>query len=202
MNKAIILGLVMAFATGAAQAAGDAAAGQAKAAACAGCHGTDGNSPAPNFPKLAGQHPSYIIKQLQEFKSGARKDTTNMMAPMVAGLSEQDMADLAAFFASQEDSGGSADAALVNAGEQIYRAGNSDKGLPSCMGCHGPNGAGNGASRFPNLSGQHATYSTKQLQDFRSGERANDPQLMMRNIAARMSDAEINAVASYLNGLR
>jgi cytochrome c553 len=201
MKKAIVLlGAIMALAINSAQAAGDAAAGQIKSAVCAGCHGVDGNSMAANFPKIAGQHQAYLVKQLTEFKSGARKDTTGMMTGMVAPLSEQDMHDLSAYFSTQAVTGGSADQALFSLGEQLYRGGSSN-GVSACLGCHGPSGNGNPAANFPTLSGQHADYITKQLQDFRSGARGNDPQNMMRNIATRMSDNEIKAVASYINGL-
>lgn len=202
MKKTIVLvSSLLMLGLGTAQAAGDAAAGQAKAAMCAACHGTDGNSVAANFPKLAGQHESYIIKQLQEFKSGVRKDTTGMMGAMVAALGEQDMADVAAYFSSQESKGGAADKALAKAGESLYRGGNSAKGLSACIGCHGPTGSGNPSAGFPRISGQHADYSAKQLQDFRKGDRANDPSAMMRTIAATMSDDEMKAVASYISGL-
>lgn len=202
MKKSIVLvGTLLLLGLGVARAEGDAAAGLEKSAMCAACHGVDGNSVAANFPKLAGQHNSYIIKQLSEFKAGTRKDTTGMMAAMVAALSEQDMADLAAYFSSQDNQGGSADSALVKAGEALYRGGDSKKGLAACAGCHGPSGAGNAASKFPMLSGQHADYTAKQLQDFRNGERNNDPSGMMRSIAAGMSDDEMKAVASYISGL-
>ena len=181
-------------------AAGDAAAGKTKAAACAACHGTDGNSANPEWPKLAGQHAPYLVKQLANFKAGDRKNA--MMAPMATPLSEQDMADLAAFFTSQTQNGGKADPALVAAGEKLFRGGNATTGVAACMGCHGPNGAGNPQANFPRLSGQHTAYTVNQLKTFRSGERANDAGKMMQNIAARMTDAEMQAVASYIEGLR
>lgn len=184
---------------GSAQAAGDAAAGKAKSATCAACHGADGNSAAPNFPKLAGQGESYLLKQLKDFKSGARKDPT--MTGMVAPLSEQDMENLAAYFASQKVSGGEADPKLVAEGQKVYRGGNPATGVPACIGCHGPTGAGNPAAHFPQLSHQHAAYVVKQLKDFRDGKRSNDAGQMMRNIASRMTDKEITAVASYVQGL-
>lgn len=180
-------------------AAGDAVAGKAKAAACAACHGADGNSANPDWPKLAGQHDNYLVKQLANFKAGDRKNA--MMAPMAAGLSEQDMADIAAFFSSQTQNGGKADPALVNAGEKLYRGGNATTGVAACMACHAPNGMGNPQANFPRLSGQHAAYIVLQLKAFRSGERANDAGKMMQNIAARMTDAEMQTVASYIEGL-
>lgn len=181
-------------------AAGDAAAGKTKAAACAACHGTDGNSANPEWPKLAGQHAPYLVKQLANFKAGER--TNAMMAPMAAPLSEQDMADLAAFFTSQTLAEGKVDPALVAAGEKLFRGGNATTGVAACMGCHGPNGVGNPQANFPSLSGQYAAYTVNQLKAFRSGERANDAGKMMQNIAARMTDAEMQAVASYIEGLR
>ena len=181
-------------------AAGDAAAGKAKSAACAGCHGPDGNAANPAWPKLAGQHAAYLAKQLKDFKEGkTRKDP--MMSGQVAGLSEQDMLDLAAFFASQTGTIGSADENLIQLGGNIYRGGNTTTKVAACMACHAPNGAGNPAAGFPRLAGQNAAYVAKALRDFRSGARSNDAGKMMRVIAGRMSDAEIDAVASYIQGL-
>jgi cytochrome c553 len=200
MHKVVaMLSLAVMFAAGAAQAAGDAAAGKTKAATCAACHGADGNSANPEWPKLAGQHQDYLLKQLKEFKSGERQNA--LMAGQVAALNEQDMADLAAYFASLEGSIGEADSAQVELGQSLYRAGNSRSGVAACAACHSPTGAGNPQAKFPRLSGQHATYTAIQLKAFRSGERANDAGQMMRNIAAKMTDAEIAAVAQYVQGL-
>lgn len=182
-------------------AAGDAAAGKAKAVMCASCHGADGNSVNPDWPKLAGQHAGYIAKQLADFKKGKERNNA-LMAGMVASLSEDDMANLAAYFASQTRTMGEADPALVDLGEKIYRGGNKTSGVAACMACHGPNGAGNPQAHFPALSGQHAKYVATQLKAFRSGARSNDAGAMMRNIAAKMTDQEIEAVASYVQGLR
>lgn len=181
-------------------AAGDKTAGKAKSAVCAACHGADGNSVNPEWPKLAGQHESYVYKQLQEFKSGSRQDA--LMAGQVAALSDQDMQDLAAFFASQTATEGQAKDENLELGEALYRGGNNSAGIAACMGCHAPNGNGNPMAKFPGLSGQHATYTIKQLKDFRSGTRANDAGKMMRNVAVRMTDAEIEAVANYISGLK
>lgn len=186
-------------AVGPAQAAGDAAAGKAKSAACAGCHGMDGNSANPLWPKLAGQHAGYLVKQLKDFKAGVRKDPT--MSPMAMPLGEQDMEDMAAYFSGQKVQTGKADPDLVALGERIYRGGNSATGVAACVGCHGPTGTGNPAAKFPALAGQHAAYVEKQLKAFRSGARSNDAGKMMRNIAAKMTDEEIKAVASYIQGL-
>ena len=182
-----------------AQAAGDVEAGKAKAQACFACHGVNGVSTNPAWPKLAGQGADYIAKQLADFKSGKR--TEPLMVAQVAGLSPQDMADLGAFFAAQKPDIGAADEKLVELGQKIYRGGNKETGVSACMGCHSPTGAGNPPAKFPRLGGQHAPYVVKALKDFRSGKRTNDPAKMMQNIAAHMSDAEIEAVASYVQGL-
>ncbi|HCU53537.1 MAG TPA: cytochrome c4 [Gammaproteobacteria bacterium] len=181
------------------QAAGNAAAGKAKSAVCAGCHGPDGNSAAPNFPKIAGMDGAYIAKQLEDFKKGVRKDP--MMAGMVAGLSRADMDNLGAYFASQKRNPGKAGGSAENikTAEKLYRGGSSAMSIPACMGCHGPAGAGIPA-RYPAVSGQHAAYSQKQLNDFKSGARSNDGGVM-GPIAARLSDADIKAVSEYMAGL-
>ena len=207
MNKLIVSLLLTLGITGAAVAAegpvkGDATAGQAKAAVCGACHGPDGNSPAPNFPKLAGQGERYLSKQMHDIKDGKR--TVLEMTGMLTNLNDQDLADLAAYFASQKGSVGAADPKLVARGEQLFRGGNLEKGLPACTGCHSPNGAGNAAASFPRLSGQHATYIAKQLTDFRKEEagRANDGDAMtMRTIARKLSDEDIAALSSYIQGL-
>lgn len=180
-------------------AAGDAGLGRAKAASCAGCHGEDGNSVSPEWPKLAGQGEAYIIKQLTNFKSGARQNA--IMNGMAAALSEQDMADVAAFFASQKRKIGNANKDLLSQGEKLYRGGNSASGVSACLGCHGPSGAGNPAAKFPSLGGQHATYVANQLKGFKDGVRTNDPSKMMQMVAAKMTDAEIKAVSDYAQGL-
>lgn len=199
MKNLAIAALVVLGAFGTAQAAGDAAAGQTKSAVCAACHGVDGNSMVPNWPKLAGQHASYITKQLADFKAGGRTDPT--MSPMAAPLSDQDVADLAAYFSSQKVTIGTANAEKAALGKKLYLGGDSAKGISACMACHGPNGAGNPGAKFPAVQGQQSMYVVKQLQDFRSGTRKNDPAKMMSSIAAKMSDAEIEAVAEYIAGL-
>ena len=207
MNKLIVSLLLTLGITGVAVAAegplkGDATAGQAKAAVCGACHGPDGNSPAPNFPKLAGQGERYLTKQLHDIKDGKR--TVLEMTGLLTNLSDQDLADLAAYFASQKGSVGAADPKLVARGEKLFRGGDLEKGLPACTGCHSPNGAGIAAAGFPHLSGQHATYIAKQLTDFRKEEagRANDGDTaIMRTIARKLSDEDIAAVSSYIQGL-
>lgn len=183
-----------------AQAAGDPVAGQEKAAQCAACHGADGNSAAPDFPKLAGQHADYLVKQLSYFEKGERENVT--MKPMASVLDEQGREDVAAYYASQKASIGEADPELVELGEQIYRSGNPVSNVAPCMGCHGPNGAGNPSALYPALRGQHASYVENQLHGFAEGKRVNEnARKMMQILAARMTNKEIRAVASYIQGL-
>jgi cytochrome c553 len=187
--------------SGPALAAGSAEAGQAKAVTCSACHGMDGNSLNPEWPSLAGQHENYIVKSLQSFKSGARQNV--LMSSMALPLTDEDMLDLAAFFSAQKPAGGVADPALVSAGERLYRGGNKETGVPACLACHGPTGQGNPAAGWPAIAGQHATYSAAQLTAYRAKQRATDGDTqMMRNVAAMLTDDEIKAVASYIQGLR
>jgi len=181
-------------------AAADIKAGEAKSQACFACHGPKGVSANPAWPKLAGQHAQYIAKQLADFKKGTRKEA--LMASQVANLSKQDMENIGAYFAAQTTSTGSADKKKVDLGGKIYRGGNKTSGVAACQACHGPTGSGNPLAKFPALSGQHAAYTTKALKDFRSKARSNDAGSMMRDIAKRMTDAEIDAVASYIQGLK
>jgi len=197
-HKTIILSLALLLAAPV-QAAGNAAAGEQKAGVCVACHGPNGNSVNPIWPKLAGQGAGYIAKQLADFKSGARKDP--IMSGQAVALSSQDMANLAAYFTKQKISPASADKSKLTLGQNIYRGGNKEKGVAACMGCHGPSGAGNLAAKFPALGSQQSAYVVKAMKDFRSGARSNDPSKMMRNIAIRMTDKEIEAVASYIAGL-
>jgi cytochrome c553 len=178
---------------------GDPAAGQAKAAACAACHGADGNSANPDWPKLAGQHPGYTEKQLKDFKAGRRANP--MMAGMAAPLSETDIADIAAYYATMTRSGGFASEARVVLGKSIFRGGNDRRGVPACMACHGPAGAGDPLGAIPALSGQHAKYVAAQLYAYREGERSNDPRGMMREAVRWMTKEEIEAVSEYIAGL-
>lgn len=194
------LGIAAATVNTAAFATGDAVAGKAKSASCAGCHNPDGNSANPMWPKLAGQHEKYIKKQLMNFKS-AKTRNDPLMAGQVAALTEPDMANLAAYFSSQKISAGVADAKLAELGAKIYRGGNSASGVAACMSCHGPSGKGNPMANFPSLAGQHAAYLEKAINDFKSSTRTNDAGKMMQNIAAKMTDKEIKAVASYIQGL-
>ncbi|CAE6880823.1 MULTISPECIES: c-type cytochrome [Pseudomonas] len=200
MNKILVSLLLTLGITGLAHAAGDATAGQSKAAVCGACHGPDGNSAAPNFPKLAGQGERYLQKQIHDIKEGRR--TVLEMTGILDNMSEQDIADIAAYFASQKMSVGAADPALVKRGEELFRGGKLEDGMPACTGCHSPNGAGIAAAGFPHLGGQHATYIAKQLTDFREGNRTNDGDAkIMRMIAAKLSNKDIAAVSSYVQGL-
>lgn len=180
-------------------AAGDPAKGKTLSPTCAACHSVDGNSINPVWPKLAGQHAEYLVKQLQDFKDGKRVNA--QMAPMVASLDKQDMADLAAYFASQKIKPGSAKPELIEAGQKIYRAGDAQAGIPACMACHGPAGSGNQAARYPSIAGQHAEYTAIQLKAFKSEERNNDENNVMRSIARPMTNAQIEAVSEYIQGL-
>lgn len=179
--------------------AGDVAAGKEKSALCAACHGADGNSVNPIWPKLAGQHSEYILKQLKDFKAGSRNNI--QMNPLVATLSDEDMQDLAAYFSSQKIKIGYASAESLDMGEKIYRAGDASKGLAACISCHGPTGAGNSAASFPSLSGQHADYTKIQLLAFRDNKRTNDTNKAMQIVSEKMTTDEIDAVANYIQGL-
>lgn len=172
---------------------------------CAGCHMADGNSQLPANPKLAGQHPEYLFKQLREFKSWDGKPPVRenaIMGAMVAGLDEADMKGLAQYFASQKLQPEAAkNIDTIAAGQHIWRAGIAAKGVPACAACHGPAGAGMPA-QYPALAGQFADYTEAQLKGFRDGVRANDPNAMMRTIALKMTDKEMKAVSDYAAGLR
>ena len=180
-------------------AQGDAAAGQAKSALCGSCHGADGNSPLAMNPKLAGQSARYMVKQLQDFKSGARAGA--VMASMVLSLSDQDMEDIAAWYSSQQPTIQGADPESMELAQSLYRAGNSEIAVAACSACHSPTGKGNAPAGFPSLSGQHAEYTLQQLKDFRSGVRQNDGSEMMRTVVERLTDKELEALASYVSGL-
>ena len=177
----------------------DTAAGEAKyTAVCAACHGADGNSGSPEYPRLAGQHPAYLAKQLHEFKSGKRANA--IMSGFSAMLDDADVQNITAWLAVQKPKAGAAkDKELVSLGEQIYRGGIADRAIPACAGCHSPNGAGI-PSQYPRLSGQHAVYTEAQLKALRDGTRANNA--IMHDVAAKMNDREIKAVADYAAGLR
>jgi cytochrome c553 len=180
---------------------GSIEAGRTKSATCAACHGVDGNSVTPDWPMLAGQHAAYIVRQLRAFKNGERTDVT--MKPFADLLSEQDMLDVAAYFEAQTPTPKGADPAAVTLGQQIYRGGVPARGVPACIACHGPDGAGNPLAAYPRISNQHAAYTTKQLNAYAAGDRRSDVELnqMMRNVAGLLFEDEIRALASYMQGL-
>ena len=189
-------------------ALGDAAAGESKIAVCTGCHGADGNSPAPSFPKLAGLGDKYILKQLVDIKS--RERVVPEMTGMLDNLSDQDLADIAAYYDSRERQLAGATEAKLALGEKVYRGGNLETGVPACTGCHSPHGSGNDPAGYPALGGQYAAYIAKQLRAFRTAAhdpddpagRDNDGDAgIMRGVAAHMSDQEIDAVANFISGL-
>ena len=209
MRKLFCLLVVGLFTITCADASGDPQAGKLKSAPCVACHGVDGDSVNPAWPKLAGQGEKYLVNQLQLLKQRIRVNI--LMNPQAINLSEQDILDLAAFYAQQPASLGTADPdkqfqdeKLYVIGERIYRSGNPESGVPACMSCHAPNGVGNNAAKFPHLAGQHAVYTAAQLRAYRSGARYQtvDHLNMMRDISQYMSETEIDAVSEYIAGLR
>ncbi|MBE5316386.1 MAG: c-type cytochrome [Xanthomonadales bacterium] len=192
---------------------GDAAAGQSKAAVCAACHGMDGNSADPQYPKLAGQHERYIARHLALYKSGERNNA--IMLGFAAGLSPQDMRDIGAYFATQKVRAGLADESVIESGpnegkkfyqvgEKLYRGGDLERGVPACAACHGPAGKGNPGPAYPSLGGQHATYTAAQLKLFRDGlvhGRDANANAVMSGVARYLTDEEIQALATYIEGL-
>jgi cytochrome c553 len=188
------------------QAAGDAEAGQAKAATCVACHGVDGNSAVPTFPKLSGLGHKYLLKQMQDIRDGRRP--VALMAGQVDNMTDQDLSDIAAFYDAQPRTGGTAEPDKVSLGRKVYLGGIAERQVPACSGCHSPTGNGNGPAGYPALAGQHADYVTAQLKMFRKGYedpagRTNGGEAkIMRTTAFRMSDMEIEAVASYIAGLQ
>jgi cytochrome c553 len=205
MNKKFaalaVLSLVSATASAESLVEGSGEAGQLKATVCGACHGIDGNSVNPEWPNLAGQHAKYSYEQLMAFKNGLRQNA--LMSGQAMALSEDDMKNLAVYFEDQAPAARSvADPDLVDKGEQIYRGGISEKGVAACIACHGPTGQGNAAVPYPKVAGQYAVYAAKQLRDYASGARKSDgSQRIMRDIASRLSEDEIVAVSSYLQGL-
>lgn len=180
--------------------AGSVEAGAAKAAVCTACHGANGNSVNPEWPSLAGLGADYIAEQLSNFKSGKRNNA--VMASMVAALSPDDYADLGAYFNSLTNTGLEADPTYWEAGQKLYRGGDQSRGIPACMACHGPTGAGNGPAKFPALRGQHSVYVIKQLNDYASGARTTGPNNIMQTIAKRLTPEDMRNVASYVQGMR
>ena len=182
--------------------AGDAEAGKSKAITCGACHGADGNSVNPVWPSLAGQHATYAVAQLQAFKSGTRSDP--LMLGQVMSLNDTDMRNLAVYFEGMPAAAKAvADPASVDRGERLYRGGDSDNNSAACIACHGPTGRGNPAAAYPSLKGQYATYTAMQLRAYASGARQSDgPTKVMRDIASSLSEDDIVAVASYIQGLQ
>ncbi|GLQ99521.1 c-type cytochrome [Dyella mobilis] len=180
---------------------GDATAGQAKAAACGACHGADGNSSDPQYPKLAGQHEMYIAHQLHNFKTGARQNA--IMLGMASPLSAQDMHDIGAYFASKRSLPGVADEAVVEQGQKLYRSGDPARGIPACMACHSIDGRGNPGAMYPQLTSQHAQYIEAKLKDFHDGVTwgTEAHAQIMPTIAKKLDPQDITALASYIEGL-
>ncbi|MGL5758190.1 c-type cytochrome [Plesiomonas sp.] len=207
MKKFALVMSMMLGVSGMAQAQGDAEAGKKIASAvCVACHNADGNSTITANPKLAGQHNKYLFKQLKEFQLAAQTNAQQgranpIMQGQVATLSEQDLENLAAWFSQQTSAPAYTRKDSVELGKQLYMAGDKQRGIPACVACHGPRGNGTDLSGFPKISGQHADYIIAQLNAFRSGQRQNDPNSMMRQIAASLTDKEISALAGYLGGL-
>ncbi|MFK8081465.1 MAG: cytochrome c [Granulosicoccus sp.] len=194
-----VAALALVCLAGNALAEGDAAAGQAKSAVCAACHGADGKAIQPAYPNLAGQHASYLAKQLTEYRDGGRVNA--LMSGQATNLTDQDILDLSAYYAQMPMIKGVASEENLTLGMNIYRGGITAAEVASCAACHGPAGMGNPAAVWPAVSGQNAQYTADQLRYFRSGERANDPNAVMRGVAMRMTDAEIDAVSNYIAGL-
>jgi len=195
--------IAMLAAAGIAQAQqGSAEAGRTKSVTCAACHGVDGNSITAEWPSLAGQSETYIVRQLQAYRDKLRPDAG--MQAFAATLSDQDMRDIAAYFASQTLQPKGADPQYVGLGEDIYRGGVPERGIAACIACHGPQGHGNPMAAYPRINGQHATYVAKTLREYAAGSRQSDADKneMMRSVAASLLEDEILAVASYVQGLQ
>jgi cytochrome c553 len=203
MKKALIIVLASLAVTTSASvfAAGDAVKGKALTATCVACHGADGNSVNPIWPKIAGQSEEYLIKQLLDFRSGARVEAT-MTAMAKAIASDDDIPHIAAYFASHNQKTGIADEKLAKAGGDLFKGGRTSSGVTACAACHGVIGEGNSKAKFPKISGQHSQYIVNQLKAFKSGTRTNDPAKMMQDIATNMTDADMAAVAEFTAGLR
>jgi cytochrome c553 len=202
MKKLIMVGLVFLYAVSGAASAGNAEAGKAKSAACGGCHGMDGNSMIPLYPKLAGQNEAYIVKQVKDFKANSTRQNAIMLG-MVAALSDEDAADIGAYFQSQSvKEAATFDESKIAAGREIYKGGNLQTGVPACQACHGPAGGGMAGIGYPQLGGQYVDYTLLQLKAFKDGTRKNDAKNMMRSIVEKMSDEDMAAVANYIASLK
>ena len=200
MNKLIATLFLTLGITNMVSAAGNPEAGKEKVTQCVACHGVDGNGIAANFPKIAGQGERYLLKQLHDVQDGVR--SISEMIGQLDDFNDQDLEDIAAYFSGLDMSTGAADPELVELGESLYRGGKLEDGMPSCIGCHGPDGKGVYQAGFPKLGGQHKDYIVTQLTNFREGIRVNDGDTMiMRSIAAKLSNKEIEAISSYIEGL-
>ena len=197
-----VLLILLAWYTGPASAVGDAEAGKAKSAVCSACHGADGKALQPTYPNLAGQHASYIAKQLTNYRDGDRVNA--LMSGQAANLTDQDILDLSAYFASMSPIQGVAsdeDPEALKLGENIYRGGITSVAVAACTACHGPAGLGNGPAGYPTLGGQNAEYTADQMRYWREASRANDPNAIMRTLSHRLTDKEILSVSNYIAGL-
>ena len=202
MKKIILAGIALFFLTSAAAFAGDAAAGKTKSAACGGCHGFDGNSPIATYPKLAGQNEAYIVKQVKDFKANTTRQNAIMLG-MVAAVSDEDAADIGAYYQTQSLSQAATfDEAKAAAGRELYKGGNLQTGIPACQACHGPMGSGTAGIGYPQLGGQYVEYTLAQLKAFKEGTRSNDDKELMRSIVEKMSDEDMDAVANYIASLK
>ena len=202
MKKIILAGIALFFLTSAAALAGDAAAGKTKSAACGGCHGFDGNSPIATYPKLAGQNEAYIVKQVKDFKANTTRQNAIMLG-MVAAVSDEDAADIGAYFQAQSLSQAATfDEAKAAAGRELYKGGNLQTGIPACQACHGPTGSGTAGIGYPQLGGQYVEYTLAQLKAFKDGTRSNDDKELMRSIVEKLSDEDMDAVANYIASLK
>lgn len=206
LSVGVLVAGFIGFTSNAAAVEGSVEAGQSKAMVCAACHGPNGNSPSSMYPSLAGQHDTYLIKQLTEYRLAAQTNgeqgrANAIMQGQAMNLSDQDIADLAAYFSAQDAEIVGAPEDSIAMGEKLYRGGDEERGLTACVACHGPRGDGMGLAGFPDISGNHAAYMKTQLEMFRSGERNNDLNGMMRDIASKMTDADIEVLSQYLSGL-
>ena len=202
MKKLLLASLMFLFATSGVALAGNAEAGKTKSAACGGCHGVDGNSPAPAFPKLAGQNEAYIVKQVKDFKANSTRKN-EIMFGMVAALSDEDAADIGAYFQAQSvTQAATFDESKIAAGRELYKGGNLQTDIPACQACHGPAGKGTAGIGYPQLGGQYTEYTLAQLKAFKDGSRTNDDKMLMRSIVEKMSDEDMVAVANYIASLK
>jgi len=199
MNKLLVALVAVLSFSSFVQAQGNIEAGKLKSATCAACHGGDGNSPSDLYPKLAGQHAPYLEKQLQQFKNGERADP--IMMGMAAALSTEDMQDLAAYYSSQTTTPETVSPDIVTLGKKLYMGGDLERKMAACTACHGPRGNGLELAKFPKISSQHPAYIKAQLEKFRGKVRANDPNGMMSDVAAKLSDADIELLSKYISAL-